>query len=141
MSPAEQQESPQLSRRGAPRLRMAVISGDGAALTFKIEVLGYEVTQIRTGRQALELPAAEFDAYLIENTLRDMSGSHVAELLRMDQSRARAWIFGIERSERVHRAVSHDTAVFDEVVVSPVDEATLRGMIERARGSRSAAAS
>lgn len=137
MSQHTQSDAKGISRSGTPRPRVcvAVISGDGTSLTYRLEVLGHDVIQARSGRRALELPADSIDVYLIENTLPDMSGANVGELLRMDPLRTRSWIFGVGVYPRQDSSISHDTIAFDDVVAA-TDEAALRDLIERARRPR-----
>lgn len=137
MSHRTQADAKGVWRSGAarPRVCVAVISGDGTSLTYRLEVLGHDVIQARSGRRALELPADSIDVYLIENTLPDMSGANVGELLRMDPLRTRAWIFGVGAYPSQDSSVSHDTIAFDDVV-GATDERALRDLIERARRPR-----
>lgn len=124
-------------------LVVAVVGEDAITrpLAFKVEVLGHDPISVRSGRETLELPASRVDVYLIDSDLPDTSSQSVAELIRLDPARSEAWVFGMARYRRPHREVSNHTAVFDQVLDSPVGEADLRAVLEQARMPRTRAGS
>lgn len=135
-SPLSNRLVPAPGRR--PSLRVVVVADAAAAppLVFQLEVLGHDPIVVNSAHAALALGAAGADAYLIDSDLPDSTGHAVAELLRMDPSRADAWIFGLARYHRPHRAVCEDTGVFDEVLVLPLDQTRLKTALELARMPR-----